>query len=107
MNKVLLNSKTFILTKNKFLVPNEMTIGNFVLYVRKYMNIGYDVPIIIYHESGIFNTCLTMIEVKNIYDKDNEIITLHIEKDIDFLLQCKWFLFNILNTIGGLMKDFY
>lgn len=58
-----------IMNKNKFLVPFDFTIGQFMFAVRRRMNLPPEKAIFLFIDNQLYNSSQL---ISNIYDKDNE-----------------------------------
>lgn len=83
------NSNAPDIDKNKYLVPSDLTLGQFIFVIRKRINLNPEQAIYIFCKDTLPNTSMVMSELYNIYKNSNELLELT---------------YNIENTFGSMPK---
>ena len=83
------NSNAPDIDKNKYLVPSDLTLGQFIYVIRKRIKISPEQAIYVFCKDTLPNTSMVMSELYNIYKNSNELLELT---------------YNIENTFGNMPK---
>ena len=68
------NSNAPDIDKNIYLVPSDLTLGQFIFVIRKRINLNPEQAIYIFCKDTLPNTSMVMSELYNIYKNSNELL---------------------------------
>jgi len=79
-------SKLPVLTKNKYLVPRDLSMGGFLLEIRKQMQLRPEQAVFLFIKKGILpSSCNSIGSIYNVYqNRDDEILYIQIKEESVF-----------------------
>jgi GABA(A) receptor-associated protein len=81
---VIIESKNMVLTKKKYLVPNHLTIGQFVFFVRKQLSIRPEKAIFLYINGRLPPTSESVLTIQTSEMDEDGFLYMEIEEENTF-----------------------
>lgn len=81
---LLINSNNIKLPKNKYIVPDDMTVGQFVFYLRKSLSVDHEISIFLYINGKLPPISQTIQSLYNENYSDDGFLRIDIEKENTF-----------------------